>query len=211
MRKYFTRTLGILGFCILTLFSGCDEGDGGINFSSGDFYPMKEDASWQYISEWGCDYIECNEKFPNWFQYVLEDTIIQNKKYTVIRGVYDVAKIARREGNKYYEWHIYDEEEYLFLDAGLSPGESWIKQQDQYWKTEVFVEEPMTTLRVKDKQFSDVIVMREERSYDDGSYSYLQVTHHYYAKDIGEVLSVSPAVPNTYFGGSKFSLFKYER
>lgn len=198
-----------ISMSILFMFMSCDTGESPIN-RFGDFYPMKRDATWQYISEWSCEYSACDSEYPNWFQYVWEDTVIHGRTYTPIRGPYDVVRMARREGNKYYEWNIYENQEYLFLDAGLSAGESWIKSEGEYWKTEIFSENSLNVLSVKGKQYHDVIVMREETIYDDGSYSYTYLTHRYYARDIGEILSVSPGVPNTYFYGTKFSLYKYE-
>ena len=210
MKKYFEFVKNAIVISITcSMLIACDDENTAAPIT-GDFYPMKTNATWQYISEWSCDFAPCNSDDPNWFQYVWGDTVIQGMTYTVVRSVYDVAKIARRAGNKYYEWHIYDNKEYLFLDAGLSPGKSWIKNEDKYWKTEVFAEQPLSVLQVKDKEYHDVVVMREETSYCDGTYSYLYVVHRYYAKDVGEVLSVSPAVPNTYFSGTKFSLYKYE-
>ena len=195
------------------MFVGCDDGETNIN-RHGDFYPMKANATWQYISEWSCDYVECDSDYPNWFQYVWGDTVIQGKTYTIVRGVYDVAKIARKEGSKYYEWDVDNNQEYLFLDTGTPPGKSWIKNEGEHWKTEIFVKIPLGELNVKGEEYRDIMVMREVTTYggeaDSYSYSYEHVTHHYYARGIGEILSVSPGVPYTYFNGSKLSLYKYE-
>ncbi|HEY3403353.1 MAG TPA: hypothetical protein VGK59_08210 [Ohtaekwangia sp.] len=208
MKRYsvFKPIVLILG---VVLIGSCDDSDSTIN-RSGDFYPMRENATWQYISEWGCDYSDCNADYPNWFQYVWEDTVIHGKNYTIVRGVYDVAKIARRQGHKYYEWDVYNNQEYLFLDTSLSPGESWIRNESEYWKTEIFAERPLNAFLVKGKTYHDVIVMREEVTYNDGTYSYVHLTHRYYARGIGEILSVSPGIPNSYFNGSKLSIFRYE-
>lgn len=196
---------------ILILFfslTGCEEESITRN---GDFFPVSDHSKWEYFYEYFCD---CPEDHPFYSYtadlYVSGDTTLSGKTYFKIRNEYDLIKLVRREGKKYFMWDNNAEEEFVFLDTELPVNATWIAYEDEFNKHEFTIVKAAKQMIVRNKTYHHVLAVLEKFSYDDGTNSSVVPVYHYYVEDVGEIATYHPATPYTYQSETKVSLVKFE-
>jgi hypothetical protein len=149
------------------------------------------------------------------------DTLIDNKRYQTfdyysrdplsgkIWEFHDLYKIFRQEGSQYLEPRLYASgREHVFLDTQKPQGSSWFYYDgsENDVKTIYTIRATNSSQVVNGSKLENVIDVEIETLGKNlsGGYYRVNLTHRYFAKDIGEIFVLSQWF--SYTGASRLSL-----
>ena len=188
-----TNTLIFLPALLVLVLGACD--DATVQENSKDYFPMADQASWSYVEEYSC-YCRDSTYSPAYYYdlRVMGDTLIAGKVYKKLANHNnDILRLARKEGNQYWEWDFTDEE-YMILDTDVPQNGSWIRYLYGGVHTiEYTVQATHGEINIKGRVYKNIFVVLQKHTYDVGtSTPATSYAYHYYARGIGEIMIRRP-------------------
>jgi hypothetical protein len=157
----------------------------------GDYFPLDEHARWEYATahSYGCRCFDSGLVIRDTLRLHVEEALFVNGPYFhLVDQRTWTYKTVRKVDNRYFEMPAYSPE-FMFLDPAASVGTCWTRNEVPQIKLEVTGVN--LTKTVNGIMYDHVIEVTETNFYpvDHSPPRVFSATFHYYAKDVGLILS----------------------
>jgi hypothetical protein len=189
----------------IALFSGCDDNDAPTVALSGDYLPINS-TSRRFLREQFSQPDLADRHHTDTIRIAAAaDVVLEGRQYHMLEyystwdsgnGIvesHDVYKYFRKEGSRYLS-PSFNEEDHIFLDTELPVGSSWSYTSPSREFRETYTIKAVNATRTfNGVTYTNVIEVESKLLVrdDKGHFDRVNVTTRYFAKDIGEVYSLS--------------------